>query len=50
MVEHGDDTDFTTVVVEDIPFWPYLDHLYFDFVCMCVGVPCGSGILQLGFN
>ena len=38
MVEHGGDTGFTTVVVADVPC----------SVSLGVGVPYGSGILQLG--
>ena len=42
--DHSGDTCFTVVVVTDIPCCPSLDHLYFVFVRLCVGVPCGSGI------
>ena len=38
--DHSGDTCFTVVVVTNIP----LDHLYFVFVCLHVGVPYGSGI------
>ena len=42
--DHGADTCFTVVVVTNIPCCPSLDHLYFVFVRLCVGVPYGSGI------
>ena len=43
--DHGGDTCFTVVVVvTNIPCCPSLDHLYFVFVRLCVGVPHGSGI------
>ena len=44
MAEHCGDTVFTTVVVTNIMCCPSLDHLYFVFVCLSVGVPDGSGI------
>ena len=43
MFDHGADTCFTVAVVTNIPC-PSLDHLYFVFVRLCVGVPYGSGI------
>ena len=45
VLDHSGDTCFTVVVVTNIPCYPSLDHLYFVFVRLCVGVPCGSGIL-----
>ena len=42
--DHSGDTCFTVVVVTNIPCCPSLDHLYFVFVHLCVGVPYGSGI------
>ena len=42
--DHGADTCFTVVVVTNIPCCSSLDHLYFVFVRLCVGVPYGSGI------
>ena len=35
------------LVVADITCWPSLDHLYFVFVCLGVGVPYSSDILLL---
>ena len=42
--DHGADTYFMVVVVTSIPCCPSLDHLYFVFVRLCVGVPYGSSI------
>ena len=42
--DHSGDTCFTVVVVINIPCCSYLDHLYFVFVSLCVGVPYGSDI------
>ena len=42
--DHSGDTCFTVVVVTNIPCCPSLDHLYFVFVRLCVGVPYGSDI------
>ena len=47
LLEHDDDTGFTTVVIADILCCPSLDHLNFG---LGVGVPYGNGILQLGSN
>ena len=41
---HSGDTYFTVVVVTNILCCPSLDHLYFVFVHLHVGVPYGSGI------
>ena len=40
--DHGADTCSMVVVVTNIPGCPSLDHLYFVFVHLCVGVPYGS--------
>ena len=44
MFDHSGDTCFTVVVVTNIQWCPSLDHLYFVFVRLCVGVPYGSGL------
>ena len=42
--DHSGDTCFIVVVITNIPCCPSLDHLYFVFVCLRVGVPYGSTI------
>ena len=44
LFDRSGDTCFTVVVVTNIPCCPSLDHLYFVFVSLRIGVPYGSGI------